>query len=185
MSVMSHPARMAEPKGTRGIGYSRLPNWIFTSLMWSKWSEVAKAVYPVLCYHANQERLAYPSLRRIASFAGYSRTYVSRAVQELWKSGAIGVRRIAYRGANCYYLPLNPAKCPANLDAYLKRKAQRVQTAKRPANLDATRPANLDANKTSLNKKKEPTHVSVTIQNILTNQEPGTARTQIVERARS
>jgi hypothetical protein len=159
-------AEVPTPKGCAASGYSRYPNWVFASGMFLEWSNVARAVYIVLCYHANQQRLAYPSLRRIAMLTGHSRTHISKAIHELWRCGAISVRRIAYRGANCYYVPLDPAKCPQNVDAYLKRKLRHEKFAKRPQNVDATRPQNVDANKT-YRTRKEPRPISVTIQNVI------------------
>lgn len=152
----------------RAEGFTRFPNWIFSSGMYTEWSSVARAVYFVLCYHANAQRLAYPSLRRIGLLSGHSRSHVSKAVQELWRCGAIGVGRIAYRGANCYMVSMDPAKCPQNVDAYLKRKTRKASAAKRPQKVDATRPQNVDANKT-YRTRLEPTPISLTVTNIINN----------------
>ena len=153
--------------------FTMIPNWVFTSGMFTDWSHATAKVYVALLSFVNAEtRLAYPSLRKLVILTKISRTTVSASLTELWKCGAICIRRPGLKTVNCYYLPLDPAKCPSNLDAYLSIKPIRqAAKAKRLAsNLLGRPPSNLLGHKQEvLNKRKEDKPIYVTVQNTVQN----------------
>ncbi|MCK4548248.1 MAG: helix-turn-helix domain-containing protein [Candidatus Eisenbacteria sp.] len=61
----------------------RLSSGIVSTLTWASLSSSAKAVLVVLAYHANQERVAWPSVKKIQGLAGTSRRSTYRALAEL------------------------------------------------------------------------------------------------------
>lgn len=111
----------------KAFPFDPIPPWIYTSGMFTQWSHATAKVYLGLLSFVNHTtRLAYPSLRKLMILTGISRTTISACLNELWRCGAIQIRRPGYKTVNCYYVPIDPAKCPSNLDAYLKRKTARL-----------------------------------------------------------
>ena len=170
------------------VAFAMIPTWVFTSGMLTSWSHATAKVYLGLCAFVNgKTRLAYPSLRKLSTLTRISRTTVSACLTDLWRCGAIEVRRIGMKSVNCYFLPLDPSKCPSNLDAYLRMKPIRQSaTAKRLASKQVGRGVvkllgrrtRVSTNKNTDTPLRQP--VQTIIQNIIQVKTPATVETERV-----
>lgn len=126
--------------------FAMIPQWIKTSGIFAEWAPTTCKIYLALLFHVNaRTRLAYPSLRTLCAATVLNRKTVSKGVNALWKSGAISIRRTGYKQVNCYFVPIDPAKCPKNWDAYCAMRKRRMGRAKCPKKWDGGRPTKRDA----------------------------------------
>lgn len=67
---------------------------------------VDKYILLMFAWHANHEDLAWPSFPTIASYTGFHRDTVKRAVERLCESGHMILRDVQWQGrSNRYYIP--------------------------------------------------------------------------------
>jgi hypothetical protein len=76
-----------EASGDRWHGYSRISNLKIKHLKYL--SEAAKDVYDVLCFHANADGKAWPSIERLSMVTGCCHRTVFRALKTLEKLGML------------------------------------------------------------------------------------------------
>ncbi len=138
-----------------------LPTWILTKGIVKDWSGVETKTYVALAFHANKQRKAFPSRKRIRELTGCSLEDISRAIKKLSSIGVIGVRR-RRMASNLYYVPLNPGETRQCFLMLPKRPYQvggkRPYRTKRTRELLSTTPLSEVVTKTL--KKLAQTHHS-------------------------
>lgn len=80
-----------ESNGERWYGYSRISNLKIKYLR--SLSEIDKDVYDVLCFHADKQAIAWPTITRLATLCGRSTRTINRALKHLESLGMIHRKR--------------------------------------------------------------------------------------------
>lgn len=140
------------------LGYFMFLNDVIRSGLWSKLSGAAKAIYPVIGIHINQEtKDAFPSVSLIQKFTGLSRQSVITGIQELVNVGLITKVKGDPRHSNKYFLSYTYTGSliirllrSNNLTTEVKKSLLRIVKS-------------IDPNYTNLNEQKElPAKISIT-----------------------